>query len=138
MSFSPTRHESKQVSNNCCKSILLHHILDNIGLKLIKSLNNSMESMRDRKWQGIYKNRVKKLYMKFPLFYLLNIRISKLGKFQMIQSIILDFPPLDSLIQKIKEREFQKKFCRSLPCLPIYPGKWLMEFFSNVILSLLP
>ena len=45
------------------------------------------------------------------------------GKFKIY--VILNFPALDFLIHKIKEREFQNYFCRSLPCFSLYSGKAL-------------
>ena len=50
-------------------------------------------------------------------------RAEKSGKIQ-IHNIILNFPALDFLVQKIKEREIQKNFCRSLPYFSIYPGHY--------------
>ena len=48
-------------------------------------------------------------------------RAEKGGKIQ-IHNIILNFPALDFLVQKIKEQEIQNYFCRSLPYFSIYPG----------------
>ena len=50
-------------------------------------------------------------------------RAEKSGKIQ-IHNIILNFPTLDFLIQKIKEWEIQNSFCRSLPYFSIYPGMY--------------
>ena len=47
-------------------------------------------------------------------------RAEKSGGIQ-IHNIILNFPALDFLIEKIKELEIKKKFCRSLPYFSIYP-----------------
>ena len=55
--------------------------------------------------------------------------IEKFGRIQ-IHNIILNFPTLDFLIRKIKEREIQNYFCRSLPYFSIYPVS--IFFFSEV------
>ena len=47
-------------------------------------------------------------------------RAEKSGKIQ-IHNIILNFPTLDFLVQKIKVWEIQNFFCRSLPNFSIYP-----------------
>ena len=47
--------------------------------------------------------------------------IKRSGKIQNIK-VILNFPALDFLILKIKEREFQKYFCHSLPYFYTYPA----------------
>ena len=59
-----------------------------------------------------------------------------MGKTQ-IHNIILNFPALDFLVQKIKEWEIQNSFCRSLPYFSIYPAvdHMMMNFFSNMLES---
>ena len=62
-------------------------------------------------------------FLKFPLFYLANELIQQkngVGKFKKIH-VILNFPALDFLVHKIKERKFQKNFYRSLPYFYTYP-----------------
>ena len=61
--------------------------------------------------------------LKFPLFYHAKEEIIQSGKIlNYMQYIIFNFPTLDFLVRKIKEREFQNYFCCSLPCFSIYSG----------------
>ena len=57
-------------------------------------------------------------------------RAEKSGKIQ-IHNIILNFPALDFLVQKIKEREIQNYFCHSLPYFSIYPAGNNMNFLKK-------
>ena len=73
----------------------------------------------------MYKNRVKNDRKCFEIPALLSCKRGNLaengsGKFKIY--IILNLPTLDFHIRKIKEQEFQKNFCRSLPYSYTFPG----------------
>ena len=62
--------------------------------------------------------------LKILLFYLRNEEIQQTMERENSKKytyVILNFPALDFLIHKIKEWEFQKKFCRSLSNFYTYP-----------------
>ena len=54
-----------------------------------------------------------------------NLVQESVGKFK-IHNNILNFPYLDFLVQKIKEQEIQKSFCRSLPYFSKYPAYFVL------------
>ena len=89
-----------------------------------------------------YKNRVRKTDFFFEIPSLLsweqgNPAENRAGKIQNIY-VILNFPTLDFLICKIKERELQKYFCRSLPHFFTYPDHaQLVMLIGRILLTAL-
>ena len=89
----------------------------------------------------MYKHRVENDINFFEITVLLsceqgNSAENRAGEIQNIY-VILNFPALDFLIRKIKEREFQKIFCRSLPYFYTYPGHvcicWLVVLLHGLL-----
>ena len=58
-------------------------------------------------------------FMKKDVIFLKSYLRSSFSKFKSTARV----PLLDFLVPKIKEREFQNIFCRSLPYFYTYPGK---------------
>ena len=64
------------------------------------------------------------------------MRKSRAGKFKIEYIyIILNFSALDFLVGKIKEREFQKYFCRSLPYFYTITLSCTIQQCGTIILS---
>ena len=87
----------------------------------------------------MYKNRIKndRNFFEIPASFILGMRKFRAGKFK-ITYIFLIFPLyflLNFLIRKVKEREFQKNFCRSLPYFYTYPEKTDQIAYKEVIMA---
>ena len=87
----------------------------------------------------MYKNRVENGRKIYDIPTLLsceqgNSAENEVGKLKIYRYVILNFPTLDFFIRRIKEREFQKSFCRYLPYFYIYT---LVLFINDVICNYL-
>ena len=71
-----------------------------------------------------------KEFWNFYLIFYLRTRKSRVGKFKITYNF-LNFL-LNFLVCKIKEWEFQKKFCRTLPNFYIYPANLKRMFYFPI------
>ena len=68
--------------------------------------------------------------LKFSLFYLANEEIQQ--KTEQENSKYICYFEFSYSVFPIKEQEFQKKFCRSLPYFSIYPGHKLNKKYFRL------